>query len=233
MVNMFSSTPSPLFSRPNEGLLISLEGCSGAGKTYTMKKISQKCKNIMLISEISDNKDGFIEGLKTTLLRLNKEEDIFFLEIPPIPTLFLLISLYVYNYENVIIPALAKNKIVVMDRGIDSPALLQSILHLFISYNQEIAINLYSNIISKITSFVFPPDITYILDEDFTTCIERTQHREQRILNKKELLFLQRVRLGFRAISYTDNRFCISNTNDIIKHIKALDRNYKNGISVS
>lgn len=232
-MSMFDSKPNPLYSRPNGGLLISLEGCSGAGKTFTIKKILKEYNDIICISEVSDNNDKFVKDIITTMRRLNKKNDIFFLDATPIPTLFLLISLCIYNYENKIIPALAQNRLVIMDRGIDSPALLQSILHHFTNYNQDDVINMYIHIISIITSFIFPPDVTFIIDDDFEACIERTQQREQCPLNENELLFLQRVHSGFRAISSTANRLNLGNTNNIIHYIKTLILNHQKHGTVS
>ena len=198
------------FAMNNKGLLITLEGCSGVGKTFNAN-LFQNTSNVIVISEISqsNNSDFISLDIFNIINKINKTNDIFLLNAEPKTTFALLLAKYIYDYETIIKPALDKGKIVISDRGIDSPALLQAILMLSDFYSDTEALKQYQILLRFVQELVFLPNLTLIIEDNFSNCLERLTYREKLSLNKEELLFLKR----------THNCYSLLEENDRIKKI--------------
>lgn len=178
----------------NSGLLITLEGCSGVGKTFNANLFLDR-DDVVVISEISQSiQPNFIDiDILNIINKINRTSDIFFLNAEPKTTFALLLAKYIHNYETIIKPALKEGKSVVCDRGIDSPALLQAILMLSDSYSDTEALEQYQILLKLAGEFVFLPNITLILEDEFSSCLERLVSRERLSPNDAELQFLKRT----------------------------------------
>lgn len=170
-----------------KGLFISLEGCSGVGKTYTASQFKND-NDIVVVSEVSQCNNSFNNKVVEVVQQINPTKDIFFLNAEPYTTFALLLSTYIYSYKTIIIPALSKGKIVISDRGIDSLALLQAIL--ISTADKSNALQTYEKLLSLILDFCFLPDYTLILNDNFNDCILRLTEREKINLTEKERRFL-------------------------------------------
>lgn len=170
-----------------KGLFISLEGCSGVGKTYTASQFKNN-NDIVVVSEVSQCNNSFNNKVVETVQQINPTKDIFFLNAEPYTAFALLLSTYIYNYKTIIIPALSEGKIVISDRGIDSLALLQAIL--ISTADKSNALQTYEKLLSLILDFCFLPDYTLILNDNFNDCILRLTEREKINLTERERQFL-------------------------------------------
>mgnify|MGYP000475118754 CR=1 FL=1 len=170
-----------------KGLFISLEGCSGVGKTYTASQFKNN-NDIVVVSEVSQCNNSFNNKVVEIVQQINPTKDIFFLNAEPYTAFALLLSTYIYSYKTIIIPALSEGKIVISDRGIDSLALLQAIL--ISTADKSNALQTYEKLLSLILDFCFLPDYTLILNDNFNDCILRLTEREKINLTERERQFL-------------------------------------------
>ena len=170
-----------------KGLFISLEGCSGVGKTYTASQFKND-NDIVVVSDVSQCNNSFNNKVVEVVQQINPTKDIFFLNAEPYTAFALLLSTYIYSYKTIIIPALSEGKIVISDRGIDSLALLQAIL--ISTADKSNALQTYEKLLSLILDFCFLPDYTLILNDNFNDCILRLTEREKINLTEKERRFL-------------------------------------------
>ena len=109
------------------GLLVSLEGISGVGKSYFEDKLKSvlKNENVIFISEIIDRKK---QGFDLKIIDLLKSTGSKFFDSGyPITETFLLLALKMYDYEKMIKDSL-ENNIVIENRSIDTIAIYQAFL---------------------------------------------------------------------------------------------------------
>src|SRR5258706_55721 len=112
----------------NMGFLVSLEGISGAGKTYFTKKLTAMLddKTTRFVSELSERSG---KGLDSQIISvLHHTGDRFFRSGMPLAETFLLLALKMADYEAHIADALQRGLTVVEDRSIDTVAIYQAIL---------------------------------------------------------------------------------------------------------
>lgn len=171
------------------GILVSLEGISGSGKTYFITELRKEMRdiNFTFLSEIMDqNNDGLYKQISAALRYSN---DMFFRGGLPRSETFLLLALKMCDYETSIAAALDAGAVVVEDRSIDSIAVYQSIM--LCPERSDLRADTASEIYTLAVRWRRPPDITFLIEDDFNTSIKRAQKRDKRIYSNDELEVLR------------------------------------------
>ncbi|MEO6890602.1 MAG: thymidylate kinase [Ktedonobacteraceae bacterium] len=173
---------------PHNGIVVSLEGISGCGKTYFVAQLQQALgtPSPVCIQEVADRQGDGIDLRILTLL--GGSEDRFFRMGTPRTETFLLLALKMYDYEAVIAPALAQGRIVIEDRSIDTIAIYQSLM--LWPHDQSQWLTTARTLYEQATRWRRAPDLTFLLEDDFTTSVGRAQQRSQRIYNADEVTVL-------------------------------------------
>lgn len=209
-----------------KGIIISLEGASGVGKSFLLNKL-KKAHNIITISEISDDLADFTTVIFSLINRINKTNDIFFLNAPPLSTFYLVLANYVHNFESKLNEELTKGSIVVLDRGPHSTALLQSVLLNFRLHDENQILSTYKRLLSSISAIVPMPDAAFILQHDINSCIERVEQREGKRCNETERNFIiltakiyERIGMGDANCKYVDSELAFDEIRKFIEFSK-------------
>lgn len=208
------------------GLLVSLEGISGVGKTYYEKLLHKSLQNekVLFLSEITDRTGSNLDNKIITTLKSTKSK--FFDSGFPLTETFLLLALKMFDYENIIRDALDKNYIVIENRSIDTIAIYQAIL-LCSDNGQEILTKMI-NIFDLAARYRKVPDITFLLVDDFNVSVKRAENRDNYKYTKKELYVLKKAYELYNTISLDSQRISKidlreeNNEVDVITKIKKL-----------
>ena len=175
-----------------KGFLVSLEGISGCGKTYFLKKIREELEDFptTFVNEISDRTGNGLDKIIIDIL--TRTGDRFFRLGYPLTETFLIIALKMFDCESTISKALSEGKLVVEDRSIDTIAIYQAILlNQSNSENYEKILNTANKICALVTEWRRLPDLTFLLKVNFDVAICRTQKRLGRELADNELALLR------------------------------------------
>lgn len=171
-----------------QGLFVSFEGISGVGKSFLCQQLRTVCHDlpIRFISEIIDRHG---DNIDTRIIALVRESgDRFFQNPYPLTTTFLLFALAMHDTEAKIGPALADGQILIKDRYIDTLAVYQAILLCPNSFEQQVVL---ANELYQIgTRWCPAPDITFLVEDDFDTAIQRAQQRNGDCYREDELAIL-------------------------------------------
>lgn len=190
------------------GTLISLEGISGTGKTTVLHKLEtvfRENSKVIFLKEVFD--ETHIGLGKKIFDSLYHTKDRFFdMGIPYTETMLLLARL-MYQYESVISKALAKDCIVITDRGVDSVVVAQAIMA-----HKKYDINI-SDFIEKLDSFlsnIIPyPDKTFLLYGCADDAIKRAELRDQLPFTVEQNRILKSIENQFVIRANSDvKRFC-------------------------
>jgi dTMP kinase len=173
----------------SRGAICSLEGISGVGKSYLIQALRPALADlpIVFLSEVVD-RTGL--GLDRDIIALlAKRGDRFFRSGKPLTETFLLLALKMCDYEARIAPALAQNQIVLEDRSLDTIAVYQAlILH---PDSLEYQLHAAREIYDIGARFRRPPDLTFLIEDDFSVALARIEQREQKQLSQEETSVLQ------------------------------------------
>lgn len=171
------------------GLLISFEGVDGSGKSSlaqaVYKKLITQNYDVLLTKEPGDTPLG---NELRILLHEHKSKVCDKAE-------FLLFAAdRAQHFEEIVIPALNQNKIVLSDRMADSSLAYQG-------YGRGLNLE----IIKSVNNWAMckkAPDITFYIKIDFTIALPRVTKRGEKLTSfeKEEQLFWERVTNGFEAI---------------------------------
>ncbi|MBT3981896.1 MAG: dTMP kinase [Bacteriovoracaceae bacterium] len=178
---------------PKKGLLISLEGIEGAGKSAQTQTIENYFKNIGMnvvkLREPGGSKFG--EGLRNVIL--NSETD-----ISPLAQAHLFASARAQLLEEIVLPLLKeKENVVLLDRYVDSSFAYQGVaLGLGIKTIQEIHAHPPLNLL---------PDITFYLRITVELSMERQKKRGggKDFFEKNPKEFYQKLVEGFDLVAKT------------------------------
>lgn len=181
-----SATKSTAVSARKQGLpgmLITFEGSEGGGKTTQVelleKKFQELGREIITLrepggSEISEQIRQVVLGVKNTAMTFSAE-------------VFLFQAQRAQTYEEIILPALAEGKVVLMDRSRDSSTIYQGVVR---EYGVEIIEQL-----NDISTQQTLPDVTILLDVPIEVGLERRrQSGKQDRLDLESMEFHQKVR---------------------------------------
>jgi dTMP kinase len=174
-------------------MIISFEGLDGCGKSTQISKLCEALnksgKEYSLLREPGGN--SISEMLRTILLDRKN------LQMADITEFLLYIASRAQLVSEEIIPLAEKDRIVIMDRYVDSTMAYQG-------YGRD----LDKGLIKQMNNFVtrsgkYMPEITFYLDMDAERSLERVRSRGEEI-NRMESLdidFFEKVRKGFIEIS--------------------------------
>lgn len=194
-----------------KGSIISIEGINGVGKTYyehrLRKEISDN-KNIVFVSEVSDRVGN---GLDNKIIDvLSHTNNRFFRMGFPLTETFLLLSLKMYDYENIIIEALQEGKVVIEDRSIDTIAIYQAII---LCENQvDKTLDMANEIYSLASKYRRPPDLTFLIEDNIKVTIDCAQKRNGNNYseNEKKLIYdVNELYLKFAKL-HKDRIICLN-----------------------
>lgn len=199
-----------------QGIFVSFEGISGVGKSYLCRQLRTIYQDLPIkcVSEIIDRQGESMDSRIIALLR--ESGDRFFQNSYPLTTTFLLFALTMHDTEARIRPALADGYILIKDRYIDTLAVYQAILLCPDSFEQQVAL---ANELYHIGIRWCPaPDITFLIEDDFDTAIQRAQERNGDCYRDDELAILSSAaRLYDAYAQYHTSRIVRINRQELTK----------------
>lgn len=122
---------------------------------------------------------------------LAKGGDRFFRSGKPLTETFLLLAFKMCDYETRIAPALAQDRIVIEDRSLDTIAIYQALILYSDSLEQQVAAA--HEIYTIGACFRRPPQLTFLIEDDFPVALSRIAQREGEQLTEEEIAVLQRA----------------------------------------
>ena len=177
-----------------KGLLITLEGIEGAGKSshiqFIAEQIQQAGRDVLLTREPGGTKLG--EGIRDLLLI--KNEEYMFEETE----LLLMFAARAQHLQQIILPAISAGKIVICDRFTDSSYAYQGGGRgISLEKIQQLEKWVFSGVLSG-----FKPELTLLLDLSVKTGLSRARDRSEADRFETETVnFFQDVRDAFLKIA--------------------------------
>ena len=200
---------------PEKGCLITLEGIEGAGKSthiqFIAEQFRQAGKEVLITREPGGTILG--EGIRELLLKKNAEPMFEQTE------LLLMFAARAQHVQQVILPAINANKIVICDRFTDSSYAYQGGGRgLSLNKIQQLEAWLFSGVLSG-----FKPDLTLLLDLSVETGLSRARARgEADRFEIETVSFFQNARNVFLKISQDEpDRVSIIDTEQDIKTVQS------------
>lgn len=212
---------------PKHGILVSLEGVSGCGKSYLLTLLREELQEalVTVIEEIEDREThGFDLGL---LALLQKSGDRFFRSGYPQSDTLLLLALLAHDAQRYIEPALASGQIVLEDRSVDTVAVYQALI-MHPTAPEETVLAEVRRLYALAYQWHRLPDLTFLLRDDFTTTAQRAQERSAEAYQPEEMALLRRAYLLYTryAQAHADRIICLDrhqlDNEAIIAKMKAL-----------
>lgn len=184
------------------GLFITFEGCDGVGKSLQSKLLHEHILN----NKLSTSYTREIGGTKVSeqIRRIFFEE-----ELSPLTQLMLAFAARSDHCQNIIIPKLRKNEVVICDRFIDSSVVYQGcVLDMPFKSIYDMHNTLFNNLL---------PDITFVLTLDYYTSNARIRERISSGVNKFDIVskdvYNKRQDLYLQLQKYFSNRIYIIDGN--------------------
>lgn len=178
---------------PFRGVVCSLEGISGVGKSYLIQALHAALSDfpVTFLSELGDRTGQELDRDILTLLA--KGGDRFFRSGKPLTETFLLLALKMHDYETRIAPALKQGHLVLEDRSLDTIAIYQALILYPDSLEQQLATA--QAIYTVGACFRRPPQCTFLLEDDFSVVLRRIEQREGEPLTDEAIAVLQQAAL--------------------------------------
>jgi dTMP kinase len=161
------------------GLLLSIEGISGVGKTYLTTLLRQRCLSSppLVIEEFSRRaRDG--GDLGRDLLRVLIDAargDPFLRGGTPRSETLLLLTIKMYDYETSL-PALRDGRVVIEGRSLHTVAVYQSLI--LYPHDDAAAFTEAQTILDQAARWRPLPDLTVLITDDVTTALHRAEQRD-------------------------------------------------------
>ena len=190
----------------DKGVFITFEGVDGSGKSTQINLLTEylKEKNIDFI--LTRDPGGTKLGAKLRDILLHYDG-----KIAPFCELFLYLADRAQHVEEVIIPALNSNKIVLCDRYIDSTLAYQGYAR---GLNIDEIINL-----NNLVTHTLMPDLTILFDINIENSMKRIGDNKDRLESEAEH-FHKKVREGYLDLAKKDsNRIKVIDSNRQIQEI--------------
>lgn len=173
----------------NRGVLIAIEGLDGSGKSTLSKKLHAALSAEALPVILTKEPGGTPLGQKLRGILQEKT-------VPVCPTAeYLLFATdRAQHFEELIIPALKNNQIIISDRMADSSLAYQG-------FGRRLDLNKLRQINAWVMNFI-KPDITIYLEIPVQTAIERVRIRNEKLTSfeKENIEFMERIINGFSII---------------------------------
>lgn len=216
------------------GLLITLEGGEGSGKSTQIKKLADTLRDDGYDIVVTREPGGTAEAEKIRNLLVHRDGGNW----TPVAECLLLFAARVMHVENLIKPSMDKGCIVICDRFADSTRAYQG-------YGHGLPLETVEDIY-RVALGSFKPDLTFILDLPVEAGLARAGKRldadqsgEDRF-EQMGLKFHERMRQGYLEIAQADPQRCRvidasgppdSITANILQHLRAFldDRNGQQG----
>ena len=188
-----------------KGLFITFEGIDGCGKTTQINLLNEylKSKNYNTILTLEPGGSDIGKNLRQILLHYDGYVD-------DTCELLLYLADRAQHTQTVILDNIQKNNIVLCDRYIDSTLAYQG----YARGGDIEKINLLNNIATK----GLVPDITFLFDIDTETAQKRIGKTKDR-LEKENIEFHNKVRMGFLELAKKHERIKVINSNNSINNI--------------
>lgn len=165
-------------------MIISFEGIDGSGKSTMMEQVA-KYTETFLHKEVVTTKEPSGQCRDILLKKENK--------ISPMAELMLFMADRSLDVDNIIVPAFKANKIVFIDRYIDSTVAYQC-------YGKNHDKNLV-NYLNEITVGPYKPNLTILLDCPVKLALERIKIKSPDRFESLDQNFFKQVRVGYLAIA--------------------------------
>ena len=197
----------------SSGIFITFEGGDGSGKSTQFSRLSKRLELLGLPVVACREPGGTKIG--ESIRRLVKSEK----DITPLSETFLFEAARAHLVETVVKPSLKKNKIVILDRYIDSTIAYQGYGH-GTDVEQIITLN-------RMASGGIKPDLTILLNIDPKIGLQRIKSArsdnqqpnkefqnlddsyEQEKFERMPVEFHRRVQAGYRELSRERGRWCV------------------------
>ncbi len=195
----------------NTGLLIALEGVDGSGKTTQMEYIESQLikQNIEVVKTREPGGTPIALQIREILVNENTQIE----PLNRVAQLLLFYAARIQNLQQVIIPALQQNKVVIVDRFLDSTIVLQGLL------------NGLQDTINEITSV---PSLSYLKERpdhviffDVTPEISRSRATNRNNLNSLDIEYLSKKSKPIDLFRVHFQSLLISETTNEIHYIDA------------
>ena len=183
------------------GFFITFEGGEGSGKTTQIQRLAKTLATLIPAGSLVVTREpGGVPAAESIRdLLVNGDAD----KWQPLTEAFLMSAARHEHVEQIIRPALMRNKLVISDRFTDSTIVYQGVVGGVVSQHID-AMN-------KISCGDISPDLTIILDMDSQTGLARAGSRgvgENRF-EAKGPAFHEKVRLGFINLARADTERCV------------------------
>lgn len=175
------------------GLLISVEGVEGSGKTTQCRLLAQWLRDLGHRVLETSEPDGSPIG---SAVRAIFEQD--GVSLTPLTEAFLFVAARQLHVTQVIAPALAAGEIVLSDRYADATLAYQG-------YGRGLDLQTIRELNALATGGVLP-DLTLVLDLDPAVGLKRLGSRRLDVFEKMDLAFHRRVRQGYLEIAREEKR---------------------------
>ncbi|MCH9621931.1 MAG: Thymidylate kinase [Chlamydiia bacterium] len=174
--------------KKGSGLFVTFEGGEGAGKTTLIKSLHEYLNSLnkQVLSTFEPGDSEFGKSIRDTLLFAEEA-------MPSESEFFLYLADRAYHVENMILPALEKDVVVLCDRFTDSSVAYQGAGRQFVSLERIEEMSLVS---TKGLS----PDMTFLLDIEPAKALLRLKGKKDR-LESENIAFHERVREGYLTLA--------------------------------
>ena len=195
-------------------MFITFEGIDGSGKSTQANFLKNQLQNdgydVILLREPG----GTIISEKIRDLVLNHRAS----SVSPLTEALLIASSRYQLVNEIILPALKKNTIVICDRNIDSTIAYQG-------YGRGINI-CWLNEINKYSLMHANPELTYLFDLKVEDSMLRIKNKNKDRIELEGKDFLSKVRNGYLKLAKNSKRFILLNAMDSPEKLKNKVYNY-------
>ncbi len=170
-------------------MIITFEGIEGSGKSTQINKFEAALKKNKIDFISLREPGGTVLSEELRHILLNRD-----INISPMSELFLFEASRSELVDKIILPALKKNKIILIDRFIDSTVVYQG-------YGRGISVRII-NYLNKLAVKSITIDRTYLLDAPVELLEERNSKKIKDRIEREDAMFHKRIREGFLKIAH-------------------------------